>query len=252
MGMPDLRNNPFSDIVNAGPYPLLITIGPSGRRRWWSLDGPVRDLDPVGFGPCRRSSAYQHRRNYAGTYPFGADHRMVMFESLTELICLMELDHGGTVDDIAAQPFGLIFCDRTIHYPDFAARLHDGRTTIIDVKPAEFATKDAFAHAAVLTEEACATQGWQYRVMHGCQGWQADNLEWMCAFRYDDYIPDPARALDVVAFLAVPRTMEEAALLLDSRSELGVGYALLSNMMFHRRVVPAESGPFYPGLMVIA
>lgn len=250
--MANLKGNPFGAVVNDSPDPLLVALGSGGQRRWWFLDRAVRDLNPVEFRTCRQSSAYQHRRNYAGTYSFGPFHRMVMFESLTELICLMELDHGGTVDDIAAQPFGLVFSDRTIHYPDFAARLRDGRTTIIDVKPAEFATKDAFVHAAVLTEEACATQGWQYRVMHGCQGWQADNLEWMCAFRYDEYVPDPARALDVVAFLAVPRTMEEAALRLDPRIELGVGYALLSNMMFHRRVVPVESGPFYPGLMVIA
>jgi hypothetical protein len=250
--MPALRNNPFSDIVNDSPDPLLITIGPRGRRLWWFLNRAVRDLDPVTFGPCRRSSEYQHRRNYPGLYPFGVDRRMVMFESLTELICLMELDHGGGVDDIAAQPFGLVFCDGTLHYPDFAALLHDGSTVVIDVKPLEFARGDRFVHAAVLTEKACASQRWGYRVMHGCQGWRADNLEWMCAFRSEEYIPDPVRAQEVVVFLAVPRTMEEAALRLDPRKELGVGYALLSNMMFNRRVVPAEPGPFYPGLMVIA
>lgn len=252
MVMADLESNPFRDVVNESPNPLMITFGSGGQRVWWSLDGPIPAVDPVTFGPCRRSSQYQHRRNYGGSYPFGRHRRMVMFESLTELICLMELDHGGEVDDITAQPFGLVFCDRTIHYPDFAARMSDGRTVIIDVKPLKFAEKDAFVHVAVSTEKACATQQWRYQVMHGCRGWQADNLEWMCAFRYEEYVPDLALAMNVVAFLAVPRTMKEVALRLDPRPELGVGYALLSNMMFHRRVIPAEPGPFYPGLMVIA
>ncbi|WP_456508804.1 hypothetical protein [Arthrobacter sp. TE12232] len=249
--MAALKDDPFRDVVNYSPDPLLLTLGTGGERLWWFLNGPIHDLNPVGFSPCRRSSTYPHRRNYAGEYPFGADHRMVMFESLTELVCLMELDHGGAIDDIAAQPFGLVFSDRTRHYPDFAAQLH-GRTVIIDVKPMEFATRDEFVHAAVSTEKACSTQGWEYRVMHGCRGWQAENLEWMCAFRYVEYVPDPALSQDVISFLALPRTMEEAASRLDPRMELGVGYALLSNMMFNRHVVPAEPGPFYPGLMVIA
>ncbi|MGO4230173.1 hypothetical protein AB4Y72_15035 [Arthrobacter sp. YAF34] len=250
--MAALKENPFRDVGNSSPYPLLLTLGPDGRRLWWFLDGPIRDLDPGGFSPCRRSNGYQFRRNYAGSYPFGDDHRMIMFESLTELVCLMELDHEGDVDGIAAQPFGIVFSGGTLHYPDFAVRLRDGSTVIVDVKPEEFATKDVFAHAAVLTEEACNTQRWGYRVMHGFRGWQAANLEWICAFRYKEYVPDRALARDVLAFLAVPRTMEEAAHVLDQRTELGVGYALLSNMLFHRQVVPAEPGPFYSGLMVIA
>lgn len=252
MSVSVLMSNPFRDVISDSPYPLLLTLGLAGQHLSWCLDGPIGDLDPVQFSPCRCGSAYPHRQNYSGTYPFGLGRRMVMFESLLELTCLMELDHGGEVEDISAQPFCLLFCDGTKHYPDFAARLRDGGTAIIDVKPLEFATKDAFVHRAVLTEAACATQRWEYRVMHGCQGWQAGNLEWMCAFRYDEYLPDPVLAKDVIAFLAVPRSMEEAALRLDPRMELGVGYALLSNMMFHRLVVPAEPGPFYPGLMVIA
>lgn len=250
--MAALKENPFRDVVNSSPYPLLLTFGPDGRRRWWFLDGQIHDLSPVEFSPCRRSHEYQFRRNYAGIYPFGGDHRMIPFESLTELVCLMELDHEGEVEGIAAQPFGIVFSGGTLHYPDFAVRRRDGSTVIVDVKPEEFATKDAFVHAAVLTEAACSTQQWGYRVMHGFRGWQAANLEWMCAFRYKEYVPDRALARDVIAFLAVPRTMEEAAHALDQRTELGVGYALLSNMLFHRQVVPAEPGPFYSGLMVIA
>ncbi|BCW78859.1 hypothetical protein [Arthrobacter sp. NicSoilC5] len=250
--MPTLHNNPYADVVNDTPYPLLITKGKGGRRKWWFLNEPARDLDPVTFEPCRSSNEFPHRRNYPGLYPFGEDRHMVMFESLTELACLMELDHRGEVVRVAAQPFGLVFGDRTIHYPDFAARLRDGTTLVIDVKPLEFATHDRFVHAAVLTEKACASQKWRYCIMHGCQGWQRDNLEWMCAFRYEEYIPAPALATELADFLAVPRTMEEAALRLDPRADLGIGYALLSNMMFHRRVVPLEQGPLYPGLMVIA
>lgn len=250
--MPALKDNPFRGVLNDSPDPLLLTLGTGGRRRWWFLDGPVLDLDPVSFSPCRCSSPYQHRRHYLGTYPFGPNRVTVTFESLTELRCLMELDHGGDVVDIAAQPFGLVFSDRTLHYPDFAVRLRNGGTVIVDVKPAELSTRDAFVHAAVWTEKACSTQQWVYRIMHGCSGWRADNLEWMCAFRYEEYVPESALARDVLAFLSLPHTMEEAALRLDPRTSLGVGYALLSNMMFHRRIVPAEPGPFYPGLMVIA
>jgi hypothetical protein len=250
--MPALKDNPFRFVANNSPYSLLLSLLPNGERKWWFLDGPIRDVDPAEFAPCRRSNSYQHRRNYAGLYPFGPDYRMVAFESLVELICLMELDHGGEVAAVAAQPFGLVFQDQTLHYPDFAARLHSGRIIIIDVKPGDLATGRAFSHKAVLTGEACTSQGWEYHVMHGCEGWQASNLEWMCAFRYDEYLPKAEVADDVVAYLIEPHTMEETALRINPQAELGVGYSLLSNMLFNRRVVPLEPGPFYPGLMVVA
>lgn len=250
--MPTLKNNPFRNVANNSERPLLLTLQPDGRRRWWFLDGPSRDFDPAEFGPCRRSGSYQHRRNYSGLYPFGTNDHMVAFESLVELICLMELDHGGEVAAISAQPFGLVFQDQTIHYPDFAARLHDGRIVIVDVKPRDLATADSFAHKAVLTEAACSKQHWEYRVMHGCRGWQASNLEWICAFRYDEYAPGSEVAKDVVGYLCEPHTMDEVALRIDQRVELGLGYAQLSNMLFHRQVVPLEPGPFHPGLLVLA
>lgn len=251
MGMAALKNDPFRDVSNNSLWPLLLTFSEHGHRRWWFLDVAIKGLDPATFPPCRISSAYQHRRNYAGTYPFGPELGMVAFESLTELVCLMELDYEANVAAIASQPFGLMFVDGTLHYPDFAARLQNGSTVVIDVKPLKWAAKDAFAHAAALTEEACATQGWGYRIMHGFRGWQADNLEWICAFRYDEYAPSRALAEREREFLSVPRTMEEAAFELDPREELGVGYAMLMNMMFHRQVIAVEPGPFYPGLMVI-
>jgi hypothetical protein len=250
--VPPLKDNPFRNVANNSQHPLLLTLQSDGRRRWWFLDGPTQDFDPAEFGPCRRNSSYQHRRSYAGLYPFGTNYHMVAFESLVELICLMELDHGGEVAAVSAQPFGLVFQDQTLHYPDFAARLHDGRIVVIDVKPGDLATADSFAHKAVLTEEACSTQRWEYRVMHGSLGWQAANLEWICAFRYDEYLPKTEAAKDVLGYLCEPHTMDDAALRIDSRAELGVGYALLSNMLFNRQVVPLEPGPFYPGLMVIA
>ncbi|WP_148045245.1 hypothetical protein [Arthrobacter oryzae] len=114
--MAALKDDPFRDVVNDSSDPLLLTLGSGGERLRWFLDGPIHALDLVGSNPCRRSTAYPRRRNYAGEYPFGGEHRMVMLESRTELVGLMEVDHGGAVDGIAAQPFGVVFCDRTRHY----------------------------------------------------------------------------------------------------------------------------------------
>ncbi|WP_018762355.1 TnsA-like heteromeric transposase endonuclease subunit [Arthrobacter sp. 135MFCol5.1] len=247
-----LKDNPFRDVGNNSLHAMLLALEQDGRRQWWHLDERIDDLDPATFSPCRRSKSYQHRRNYAGLYPFGARYDMVAFESLVELICLMELDHGGEVDAIAAQPFGIIFPDQSLHYPDFAARRHDRRIVVIDVKPRNLATGDEFVRTAVMTEEVCNTQGWEYRVMHGCEGWQAANLQWMCAFRHEEYVPASDLARKVLSYLLEPHTMEATAHQIDPRLELGIGYPTLSNMLFHRQVVPLEPGPFYSGLMIAA
>lgn len=83
--------------MNDGPDSSLITFGSGGQLLWWFLDRPAGDLGPVGFGARCRSSAYRHRHTYAGTYLFGGHRRVVTFQSLTELICLVEWDHSGEV-----------------------------------------------------------------------------------------------------------------------------------------------------------
>jgi hypothetical protein len=250
--MTGLKYDPLREYHNSGPYPLLYLRRHDGALDPRLLERKRPDLDPSTFDPCRRSPGFRGRRPYSGTYPFGPGRQIVPFESLTELRCLMELDQGGQVRQIAAQPFGLLFPGSLRHYPDFAARLHDGRIVVIDVRPAKFSTEDDFVRHAVMTSDVCGAQGWEYRVMHGCTGWIADNLEWMCAFRHPECVPDAERERAALDYLAEPRTMAEAAAFMDHRPELGLGYAFLSNMMFRRKVVTVDEGPFYPGLAVVA
>jgi hypothetical protein len=251
-----LKNHPFQDYVNVKAYPVLLAFRMNGVREEWVLDARGRDITPETFPPCRKSPPFKRRRNYSGTYPFlkfqSERYQMVMFESLVELGCLMELEHSGTILSIAAQPFGLAFTDGGFHYPDFAVRTSSGKTVIIDVKPVELAMKEKFVHDVNMTRTVCQTQNWDYRVMHGPEGWEAANLEWISAFRYSEYEPSADQVIRVLQFLTSPRTMRDAAAVLDPRMELGLGYALLSNLMFHRQVVALEPGPFYPGLWISA
>lgn len=248
-----LKNDPFKDVHSNLLHPLFLALKPDGSMVSRVLDRRLSDLDPTRFGPCRASPNYEQRRHYCGKYPFGAAQVLVGFESLLELTCLMELDHGGEVTAIVDQPFCLKFPDGTAHYPDFAAVLASGGgKLVVDVKPAEHASSESFVHAAALTESVCRAQGWGYRAMHGCTGWAADNLEWICAFRYGGFAPSVEQADDLASFLAIPHTIADAALHLDARTESGIGYGQLFNLMFHRRVMPAEPGPYHPGLLVVA
>ncbi|MEG9247882.1 hypothetical protein V6S67_07280 [Arthrobacter sp. Soc17.1.1.1] len=249
--MASLQNHPFQDVVNTAACTQLFAFDASGERLTWNLDERQSGIRPETFPPCRCSPQYEQRPNYSGLYPFPGQAKMVMFESLTEMRCLMELEHGGEVGTIAAQPFGLVFLDGSMHYPDFAARMHTGETCIIDVKPEEFATGGKFLRIENLTRQVCKVQKWEYRVMHGPVGWRADNLEWMFAFRFAEYKPLPEATARVLAALSNPQTMRFAAETIDPRMHLGLGYAFLSNMLFNRQVVPCEPGPFHPDLLIL-
>jgi hypothetical protein len=90
--MTELKFDPSKDYRNRGPFPLFYERHRDGTFESRLLDEEKAGLDPSGFGPCRRTRGYRHRRPYSGTCPRGPDRQLVSFESLIKLTCLIELD----------------------------------------------------------------------------------------------------------------------------------------------------------------
>jgi len=172
--------------------------------------GPrCRDVGIERAAPIRRGHNYQHRRNYEGLYWCAGTGSHVWYESMTEYISLMYLDHTTMLTAVAAQPLCLVFEDGTRHYPDYFAALQSGRRILIDVKPhgrMDEVVRTQFDKTAA----ACRLIGWDYDVLHGLPTVPRHNLEWLAAYRHPWNTPSDQDRSRLLLFLAQPRELREA------------------------------------------
>ncbi len=120
--------------------------------------------------PVRRVRSHPRRWHYAGWFwsPTNRDH--VLYESRLELDRLWLADFAPEVVRMAAQPMWICGSDGTRtrrHVPDLLLEHADGRFTVVDVKPEEFARRDEVAQVFSWTGRMCATRGWSYEVWTG-------------------------------------------------------------------------------------
>lgn len=140
--------------------------------------------------PVRRFTARKGQRHLSGLWWSVTTGAHVGFESWLERDHVVALDFDLAVTGIASQPFWLYWADgegrRVSHAPDYFARRADGTGVVIDCRPvdrrppADVAKFDA-------TAEACASLGWEYRLVGGLDPIRSANLRWLAGYRHSRY-----------------------------------------------------------------
>lgn len=247
--MVQLRNDPFSDVVSFDRV-LMLWLDEDGDKDERSLHRRVTDVAPEYHGPCRLSPNYQHRGHYLGQYVCVATGQQVWFESLLELSCLMQLEHGGGIEAIATQPFCLVFPQGPRHYPDFCYLRSDGTRVVVDVRAKDRIREkdwDKFER----TRDVCQFQGWDYEIMHGLSGWQADNLDYLGAFYRPHLQLGEAQSLRLMEFLRTPKTFAEAACFLDPETPVRFKPHLY-HLIWNRKIMILSEGPIFEEMLIAA
>lgn len=144
--------------------------------------------------PVRKVRSHPHQRHYSGMFWSATNRGHVLYESRLELDRLWLADYAPEVVRIAAQPMWLCGPDgKTMrrHAPDLLLQRTDGGFTVVDVKPAEFARRDAVAQVFAWTERLCSSRGWSYEVWTGANPVVLANLRILGGARRSEWI-DPA------------------------------------------------------------
>ena len=189
----------------------------------------------------RTANRYRFQRNYQGHYWCAGTGGHVWYESMTEYSSLMLLDHTKRLIAVASQPAALFFADGSTHYPDFFALHESGDRVMYDVRPAELIDDKAAVQFAK-TADLCERIGWGYELLHGAGGIQRYNLEWITAYRHPWNRPDDVERVRLCAFLDQPRTLNDAARLLDFKCPAR-HINLIYHLMWTRELTYDENAP---------
>jgi hypothetical protein len=163
--------------------------------------------------------------------------RHVGYESWVERDVAMMLDFDRDVVGCSSQPFWLCWAGedgRRRHAPDFFARLADGSGVVVDVRP-DSQIDAAAAETFVVTAQACAEVGWEFRRTGGPSTVLATNVRWLAGYRHPRCW-HPQVAEELVKVFGQP-----APLLVGAR-EVGDPIAVLP-VLYHllwRQVLRAE------------
>lgn len=144
--------------------------------------------------PVRSFNSYAGMRHYPGWWWSATTSSLLPYESLLERDRLLLADFDRDVVAIASQPFGLTGRLRgTVrrHVPDFLLIGRDGCPTVVDVKPAELATKPEVSEVLEWTGTLLHERGWQYEVWSGLAPTCQENLSFIAAGRRANHV-DPA------------------------------------------------------------
>lgn len=147
--------------------------------------------------PCRRVRSHARARHYSGLFwsVTNADH--VVYESRLELDRLWLADFDAKVVRIAAQPMwfrGRDGLQTRRHVPDFMFLNRRGETTLVDVKPAEFAGRSEVAEVFDWTGRLCRARGWAYEVWTGARPVRLANVRFLGGYRRRTLISTEASA----------------------------------------------------------
>lgn len=169
--------------------PSVVRIDQQGHRKECSLSD-IAYMELTDLAPVRQVTAYKGQRHMPGRYWFSTTGEHVIYESRMEMKALLMLDFDPEVVEVAAQPFALRFpqgyCGERasrLHVPDYFASRLAGPRCLIDVKLPEQAVKPKNKSLFDATRKACATVGWDYRVVSGYDPVVLANVEWLSGFR---------------------------------------------------------------------
>lgn len=178
--------------VNLSSSETLFEAVIERRRTSRFVSDGLNDLAVERAVPIRSFFAWKGKRNYEGHYFSATTGGHVVFESLLERDFLITVDADPAVQDVAAQPFMLIWPRATerqkFHYPDFFLRLRDGSARVVDVRHPE--RVDAAERQFALTRQVCESAGWGYEVWTGLSDVRMANLRWLHGYRLDRCAPD--------------------------------------------------------------
>lgn len=141
--------------VSADDGPVSTTLG--------AVDG----LRLVYGLPVRAIPSHSGQRHYPGLFWSATTGAHVWYESLLELDRLWLADFDPEVERMASQPVWLVGLDGSTqqrHVPDLLLRSREGRYTLVDVKPAEFAARPTIAAVFDWTGRLCAAKGSVWRL----------------------------------------------------------------------------------------
>lgn len=166
--------------------------------------------------PSRAGVQYQNRLNRHSRQYVASQGAHVWCESALEAETLLWLDFVGDIRQIASQPMKSEFADKSTHFPDFFAVLHNGDQVVYDVKPSgrmSAVVSEQFAKTA----EVCAIVGWRHEVIHEVHPVKIRNLEWLRAARHSRYQPRHDELARLALAFATPRPLRDGALAADLR-----------------------------------
>ncbi|MET3163658.1 UNVERIFIED_ORG: hypothetical protein ABIB19_002072 [Arthrobacter sp. UYEF10] len=132
---------------------------------------------------------------------------------------MMELDQGGEINRILAQPFRVLFRHGSKvvrHEPDFFAVLRNGDQVVYDVKPARRMTgavRDHFEETA----RVCAMTGWRHVVLHEPDPILAANLAFLRNARHSRSHPDSGMSEQIGNVFSGGRTLGEGREMVNRR-----------------------------------
>jgi hypothetical protein len=130
------------------------------------------DRDDTAFAssaPWRHMSWRTGQRNRPGLEYLVSTGRHHAYESQQERRLLQILDFDGRVADAVSQPLLLKFHDglrQREHVPDLLARLSDGQTLLLNVKP-QTRIEDGHRTAFAAADRLAAARGWRHEVVVG-------------------------------------------------------------------------------------
>jgi hypothetical protein len=183
------RSDPFRRYAREMDTDYVAWTGPRGQVFKVRADAARNYFAKTPTGLTRQGAKYRGKKNSEGYYFFAQTNQMVWFESLNEQVALMVMDLELSVDRVQAQPFALLFREGGYAYPDFFIMLSDGRQLVIDVKDERDA--ELFEAKRKLTQRACASAGWEYRVFYSVSAQLQYNVTWISYFRRTAYAADP-------------------------------------------------------------
>lgn len=204
----------------------------------WSEDGaecrvPLEDAWLVAFErsrPVRRFAARKGQRHLSGLWWCATTGGHVGFESWLERDHLVGLDFDRSVVGIASQPFWLHWADpadrQVSHAPDYFARRSDGSAMVVDCRPVE-RRKPADVAKFDATAAACASLGWEYRLVGATDPVVTANLRWLAGYRHPRHWVAGVAAALLEVFTAPLSVMRGAGLVGDPVAVLPVLFHLL-------------------------
>jgi hypothetical protein len=127
----------------------------------------------------------------------------VGFESWLERDHVVGLDFDRSVVGIASQPFWLYWTDvegrRVSHAPDYFARRADGSAVVVDCRPVDRRKAGDVAKFDA-TAAACASLGWEFRLVAAPDPIWMWNLRWLAGYRQPRFrIGETAALLEAFA-----------------------------------------------------
>ncbi|GAA1496050.1 TnsA-like heteromeric transposase endonuclease subunit [Paeniglutamicibacter kerguelensis] len=193
--------------------------------------------------PARNSYKYPNRVNHEGLYVSCHTGQQVWYESMTEYIALMQIEHEMEVASIASQPCCFLFRGGYAHYPDYALKTCGGATTVVDVRDLEW-TDESDIEKFNRTASICDRLGWGYRIIEPMYGYRLHNLVWLAGYRHGYVAPGPELKQAVLEAAAEPLALMELACILSPDPEW-LYLPQIYHLMFHRYLGYDDELPFH-------